>query len=226
MNYDTCIIIPVYNEAKVAGETIRTVLKDFPFVVGVNDGSRDNTAQSIAEAGAVVVSHPKNMGQGAALQTGLEFALQYPSIKYFVTFDCDGQHDIKDVKRMLARLRQGDLDVVLGSRFLKTGTKVPWAKKQFLKAAIVFTNTFSNIRLTDTHNGLRVFNRPFAEQLNISMPGMAHASEIIDKIGRGGWRYEELPVTIHYTDYSRGKGQSMLNSVNIVMDLLLNKARK
>ena len=222
----TAVIIPVHNEDGVIRQTIKDVQRYFDCVICINDGSRDNSAGEIKKTSAVLISHPINLGQGAALQTGIEWALKQPEIEYFVTFDADGQHDIKDVKVMLEVLKSQNLDIVLGSRFLGRADNIPLGKRVLLKAAIKFTNFFSGVKLTDTHNGLRVFNRKFAEQLNIVMPDMAHASEIIDKIGKGEWKYQEVPITVHYTGYSMSKGQSMFNSVNILFDLLLSKAGK
>lgn len=226
MNNDTGIIIPVYNEAEVVSETVNGVLKVFSNVVCVNDGSSDESSEKITHTKAILVEHPINLGQGAALQTGIEFLLQNKDIHYFVTFDADGQHNIKDVQRMIKVIKKQNIDIVLGSRFLGVAEDMPALKIVILKMAIIFTNIFSGVKLTDTHNGLRVFNRKFAENLNITMSDMAHASEIIDKLGKGNWAYEEVPITIKYTDYSRAKGQSLFNSINILFDLMLKKVSK
>lgn len=223
---EVAIIIPVYNEGSVISQTIKDVQRIFDYVVCVDDGSKDDSAKRIRQTSAVLIRHPINLGQGAALQTGIDWALGQPQIKYLATFDADGQHSIADVQKMLQVLRREKLDVVLGSRFLGQAENISRSKKMFLKAAIQFTNLFSGVKLTDTHNGLRVFTREFAEQLHIAMPDMAHASEIIDKIGKGKWNYKEVPITIRYTEYSIAKGQSMFNSVNILFDLLISKAGK
>jgi polyprenyl-phospho-N-acetylgalactosaminyl synthase len=191
----------------------------------VNDGGKDGSSECIRKTDALLVEHPINMGQGAALQTGIEYALLQPDIKYLITFDADGQHSVADAVAMLKIIKKEELDIVVGSRFLGKAVNITMTKRMILKLAIMFTNLFSNVKLTDTHNGLRVFNRKFAQQLDISMPGMAHASEIIDKMGRGNWRYKEVPVTINYTDYSKAKGQSALNSVNILIDMLASKIK-
>jgi polyprenyl-phospho-N-acetylgalactosaminyl synthase len=225
-NGDVAIIMPVYNEAQVVAHTINTVLKKFPFVVCVDDGSVDASASEVGKTPAVLVQHPINLGQGAAIQTGIEYALKDPKVQYFVTFDSDGQHDVADVERMLRILKEKKLDVVLGSRFLGKTLGMGLVKRLTLKAAIGFTNLDSKLQLTDAHNGLRVFTRAFAQKLNIQEPGMAHASEIVNKIGAGNWRYAEAPVTIRYTDYSQAKGQPILNSVNILFDLLLSKSSR
>lgn len=222
---DVAIIIPVYNEATVVGEVIENVLRHFRYVVAVNDGSKDNSAEVIVHAGGLLVDHPINMGQGAALQTGIEFARMLP-VDYFCTFDADGQHRIDDVQQMLAVIETGDYDMVLGSRFLGTAVNMPRSKKAVLKAAIAFTNLTSGLKLTDTHNGLRVFNRHAAGQIQITLADMAHASEILEIITTKKLRYTEVPVTIEYTDYSKAKGQSLLNAVNIAFDTLLRKVSR
>jgi hypothetical protein len=122
---------------------------------------------------------------------------------------------------MVERLRHGDVDVVFGSRFLDERTNLTPAKRLVLRAAVNYTNAVTGLRLTDAHNGLRAFTRDVASTIDLSHDGMAHATEIVSQISKGKWRYEELPVHIVYTDYSRGKGQSLWNSVNILFDLIV-----
>lgn len=223
---NTVFIIPVYNEGQVIVRVIRDVLKQFDNVVCVNDGSSDNSAAEIATTDAYLLNHPINMGQGAALQTGIEFARLLPGIKYFVTFDADGQHRIEDVQKMLETIHEDDIDIVLGSRFLGSTIGMTTTKLIVLKLAIRFSNFTSGLKLTDTHNGLRVFGRKVAEELQITMPDMTHASEILEIIANNKYKYKEVPVTIEYTDYSRSKGQSLVNAINIAFDTLIRKALK
>jgi glycosyltransferase involved in cell wall biosynthesis len=223
---DVAVIIPVYNEATVIREVVGNVLKEFKHVVCVNDGSRDNSAGEVTKTTAYLVEHPINMGQGAALQTGVEFARQIPSVKYFVTFDADGQHRLQDVDLMLETIKDDKYDVILGSRFLGSAVGMNSSKRVVLKLAIQFSNVTSGLKLTDTHNGLRVFNSRVANELQITMPDMAHASEILEIIAAKKYRYKEVPVTIEYTDYSRAKGQTIINAVNIGFDMLLRKLFK
>ncbi len=222
----TAIIIPVYNEGQVVGDVVRHVLKEYPYVVCVDDGSVDNSSAEIRKTKAYVVTHPINLGQGAAIQTGIEYALQDPDIEYFVTFDSDGQHRLEDVENMLQTIKKEKVDIVLGSRFLGKVENISLLKKIILKLAIKFSNKTSGIELTDTHNGLRLFNRHVAENLNITMNDFAHASEIIERIAEKNFTYKEVPVTITYTDYSRAKGQSVSNAVNIGIDVILRKMQR
>ena len=87
--------------------------------------------------------------------------------------------------------------------------------------AITYTNWLTGLKLTDAHNGLRAFNRNVAQAIQLQHDGMAHATEIVHQISKGGFRYCERPVHIVYTDYSKAKGQSLWNSVNILFDLIL-----
>jgi glycosyltransferase involved in cell wall biosynthesis len=220
---DVAFVVPVYNEAQVIGSVIEAIKAVTPHVVCVNDGSTDASAAEILKAGAYLVDHPINMGQGAALQTGIEFARVLPGVERFVTFDADGQHVIDDAIRMLTALEVGDLDIVLGSRFLGASIGASRLRKALLRLAVRFSNVTSGIRLTDAHNGLRAFNRHVADTIEITAPDMTHASEIIELIARNGYRYREVPVTIHYTAYSVSKGQAGMNAVNIAVDTLLRK---
>ena len=169
----------------------------------------------------MVVSHPVNLGQGAALQTGFEYALSQPAMRWVVTFDADGQHQVADVVEMVTKARDEDLQVVFGSRFLDDRTKAGALKKLVLRMAVGYTNLTTGTRLTDAHNGLRVLRRDVVEQLEITQNRMAHASELVAQIGSLDVRYAESPVHILYTDYSRSKGQSLWNAVNILAELIL-----
>ena len=218
---DTWVIIPLYNEEKVIGDVVGQVRSAFEQVVCVDDGSSDHSADVAAKAGARVVRHPLNLGQGAALQTGFEYALSDPTMKYVLTFDADGQHQIADAVGMVKRLRAGEADVVFGSRFLDERSKPTFGKKMVLRAAVGYTNMTTHTRLTDAHNGLRAIGRPVLEQIKITQNRMAHASELVAQIGATKASYVEHPVHILYSDYSKAKGQSLWNSINILADLIL-----
>lgn len=218
-NTDTCLVVPLFNEGPVVGDVIADALTVFPRIVVVDDGSSDDSAAIARRAGALVVEHPLNLGQGAALQTGFD-AARLLGADYVVTFDSDGQHRTEDAAAMVERLRHDEADVVLGSRFLDSRTRPGGLKRLVLKAAVRYSNATTGVRLTDTHNGLRALNAKAIATIRIRQNRMAHASEIIDQIGRSGLRWAEHPVHIVYSDYSRSKGQSVLNAVNIVTEQL------
>ncbi len=226
---DTWVVIPLYNEAVVVGDVVRDLRKALEAggppdsgwgVVCVDDGSSDGSAAVAAAAGAVVLRHAVNLGQGAALQTGLTYALRDPDARWFVTYDADGQHQPADALAMLDVLRAGEADIVFGSRFLGQSTRPGPARRLLLRLAVAYTNLSTHVRLSDAHNGLRAMNRTAAQTLDIRQDRMAHASEIVAQVGQARLRWAEHGVHVLYTDYSRRKGQPGLNAVNIVVDLL------
>ena len=219
---DTWLVVPLYNEAQVVREVIEDARRTFPHVVVVDDGSRDDSATQAEAAGAVVVRHPINLGQGAALQTGITYVLERTDARYLVTFDADGQHSPSDAAAMVERAEAEDLAIVLGSRFLDGKTDVGWLKRLVLRTVAVVSSRTSGMHLTDAHNGLRLIRRDAAQHLDLTQNRMAHASQIIRQLGATGLPWREHGVHIVYTDYSRAKGQSLWNSVNILVDLLFS----
>ncbi len=218
----TWIVIPLYNEASVIAGVISELQEVFPHIVCVDDGSTDGSAEVAEAAGARVVRHPYNLGQGAALQTGLSYAREQPGVEFIVTFDADGQHRVVDAVAMVALARAEDAAIVFGSRFLDDRTRPGLLKKAVLKTAVWVTNLTTGLTLTDAHNGLRVIRADAARAVNLKQDRMAHATEIVLQLGRTGLPYREFPVEVLYTDYSRAKGQSLLNSINILVDLVIN----
>jgi glycosyltransferase involved in cell wall biosynthesis len=223
-NSDVWLIVPCFNEQPVIADVLNDALSVFPNVVCVDDGSTDGSRREIDSTRARRVSHAVNLGQGAALQTGIEYARARPGARYFVTFDADGQHSVHDAARMVQRLRAEPLDMVLGTRFGRgASSQVPLVKRILLRTAVAVGPTARRLGLTDVHNGLRAFNRTVAEQVNLVMSGMGHAGEFTAKAVQHGWRVAEEPVSIEYTEYSMAKGQSVLNSVNIAVDHLVHR---
>jgi glycosyltransferase involved in cell wall biosynthesis len=223
---DTWLIVPVYNEEQVIEKVVREAQQSFPNIVCVDDGSRDASAHCVHASGAHLVQHPVNLGQGAALQTGIEYARGQPGARYFVTFDSDGQHQVADVLRMLSRLQDGSADMVIGTRFGGTTGYIPWKKRATLRTLVFLSPRLRKLGLTDIHNGLRVFNRNVADGMRITCNGMGHASEILTMAAENEWSLAEEPVTIRYTEYSMAKGQSLFNGVNIFFENLVNGLRR
>ncbi|MGO1511295.1 MAG: glycosyltransferase family 2 protein [Actinomycetaceae bacterium] len=218
---DAWLVIPVFNEASVIGRVVSEAREVFPHIVCVDDASTDASGAAAAAAGAVVVTHPFNLGQGAALQTGIEYVLSRTGASYLVTFDADGQHRLEDALAMVEQAREEDLAVVFGSRFLDDRTRPGFLKRLVLKTAVWVTNQSTGMRLTDAHNGLRVIRRDAARQVDLRQNRMAHATEIVLQLGRTGLPWSEHAIEIVYTDYSKAKGQSLLNSVNILWELVI-----
>lgn len=216
------IVVPAYNEASAVCDVVRELRGQFRRVVVVDDGSRDATASEAARGGAIVLRHVLNRGQGAALQTGIEFCL-IRGADIIVTFDADGQHRIEDVHRMLAALDSTGADLAIGSRFLDLQSNLPASRRLTLRIATRFMRLTSGVPLTDAHNGLRAIRRRAAQKIRITLDGMAHASELVDQIDRHGLTVTEVPVVIRYSEYSLRKGQSSLAAIRIAFDYLFKR---
>lgn len=215
------VVIPLYNEATVIEEVIRDLQDHFSHIICVDDGSSDHGGDLAEAAGAIVIRHPMNLGQGAALQTGIVYARRHPELEYLITFDGDGQHKVSDVVEMLDLARRKDLAIVFGSRFLDKRTKPGFRKKVVLKVAVLITRFVTGLRLTDAHNGLRVIRRDALQHVNLIQDRMSHATEIVHQLAKTKLRWREYPVEVLYTEYSKRKGQSLLNSINILFDLIV-----
>ncbi|MDO5672141.1 MAG: glycosyltransferase family 2 protein [Actinomycetaceae bacterium] len=216
-----CLVVPVYNEATVLAQVLHMARAHFPMIVCVNDGSSDNSGDEVRKSGVILVEHAVNLGQGAALQTGIEYALKHTQARYIATFDSDGQHEITDIEKMYALAEEKNLAVVFGSRFLEGKSEAGALKRLVLRFAAWFTARSTGMKVTDAHNGVRLLRRDAASMIHLKQNRMAHASEIVAQIGKTGLPWEEIPVTIAYTDYSKSKGQSLWNSVNILYDLIM-----
>jgi len=221
------VVIPAYNEGAVLADTVDELAPYGFSVVVVDDGSKVPARAYLGNRPVHYLRHVTNLGQGAALQTGMRYAL-LRGAEIIVHFDADGQHNPSLIPTLLEPIRSKEFDLVLGSRFMDPDDrrKVPFVKRLLLRAGIFVSWLFSGLWLTDTHNGFRALSRVAAESIELTENGYAHATEILELIRKSKLRYREIPATVRYTEHSRAKGQSALNSVNIVLDLLLGKLGK
>jgi glycosyltransferase involved in cell wall biosynthesis len=222
---NTWVVCPAFNEAKTLGTVLAGLRAGGYRVVAVDDGSSDDTGRIASEYATAVVTHPVNLGQGAALKTGIDYALSRGA-EFIVTFDSDGQHRVSDIPRLLDALVQNRADFALGSRFLGRPQNMPVLRKLLLRAATIFTSVTTGLYLTDTHNGLRAFTRRGALALAFRQNRMAHASEILSDIAASELRYIEVPVTIDYTEYSMAKGQRTSDLILVLLDLFARKLHR
>ncbi len=217
------IIVPAYNEAKNIGRVLRGLFEHgYVNVVVVDDGSTDNTAELAFAAGATVLRHVINRGQGAALQTGNEYAYQAGAAAV-AHFDADGQFDPADIAGAIELLKTKQLDVVLGSRFLDSRSSIPWFKRYILLPVSRWINyVFTGLKLTDAHNGFRAFSGLALRKIAITHDRMAHNSEIVAKIKANNLRFEEYPVAVAYFERGQGIGEGF----RIIRDLLFDSVLK
>ena len=217
----TCCIVPIYNEGTVIEDCISNLRTIFPNILVIDDGSTDDSASKAKKSGTQVIRHSLHVGQGLSISTGFKWVQRQNKFKNIVTFDGDGQHIASDALRLVEELENSSLDIVFGSRFLgyeKSNT--PAIKHLILKIVARITKILTGVKLSDAHNGLRALTVEASKAVNLTQTGMAHASQIISLTRQTNLKYHEIPVNVLYTPYSRKKGQSILNSINIISDLV------
>lgn len=212
-------IVPAYNEAESIAGVVLGLLPLVDEVVVVDDGSADETAQEAMAVGATVLIHELNRGQGAALETGHEYARQ-KNAKIVVHFDADGQFNPADVQKGIMQLQNDTVDIIIGSRFLGIESNVPPIKKNIiLPVARLIERLAGAVPLTDAHNGFRIFNRKALDVLRLNQARMAHATEIPQLIAKHSLRYKEMPIIVTYKRF----GQNLDGGFKIIRDLIMNK---
>ncbi len=228
IKWKECFIIPSYNEWEVIKNTIQNILDNwYKNILVINDWSRDNSRKILSDFWdkIIVLTHYKNRGQGATLETWFEYIRRYWEVEYVITFDADWQHSLEDLKEFEKIMKEHKkIDVLLWSRFMsKKKIWVPFMRRIILKLWVIFTYFISNINLTDTHNGYRVIRTKVLDEIKITQDWMTHASEIIDIISNKKITYKEVPVHIIYTEYSMAKWQSSSNAIWIAMRIIWAK---
>jgi glycosyltransferase involved in cell wall biosynthesis len=215
-------VIPAFNEAKTISEVVVKVGQRVDVVVVVDDGSSDNTVNLALEAGAIVLRHQFNRGQGAALRTGTDFALEQGA-DIIIHFDADGQFVATEIAEMINPIASGEVEIVFGSRFLGKKHNLPPLKKRLLlPLARLFNLVFLGVRFNDPQNGFRALSAVAARQLNWQQDKMAHASEILWLTRLAKIKYREIGVTVHYADF----GQRLSGGFKIASDLFLGRFLK
>lgn len=218
------VVIPAFNESSRVSAAIHDAAKFSDHVVVVDDCSTDDTVSVALNAGATVLCHVINRGQGAALRTGADFAVLTLGADIVVHFDADGQMRGDEIPRMVKPILDGEADIVLGSRFLGTPAKnMPFIRMNLVRLGTIFTMILSGIRVTDTHNGFRALSKKAVGEIRISLDRMAHASEILDLVKAKRLTFVERPVTIRYSADTLRKGQSTIKAVLTVKDILKKK---
>ena len=191
--------IPAYNEEKNIASIITKLKNITDSIIVCDDGSSDMTSEISKNLGAIVISHKKNMGYGAAIRTIFQKSVELDS-DILVTFDADGQHRIDDVNKILQPLENNEADIVIGSRFLDNESKVPNYRKIGIKVITQVTNASLKKKLTDSQSGFRAYNKQALTQISPSEMGMGISTEILIKASNKGLRIAEIPITILYHD--------------------------
>jgi glycosyltransferase involved in cell wall biosynthesis len=220
------IVIPVYNEGKVIKSVIDSLPKklngiDKIIVLAVNDNSTDNSANEIAKTNAILVNHPVNLGAGATTVTGLEAAKKIGA-DLAVTIDGDGQHNSSDIGKLIKPITTGRADLVIGTR-LKQAKGMPIIKQVGNWGLNIVTYAMSRMWTTDSQSGFKCFSKKAMDMMDIQSLGYEFCSEIIIEAKQKKLRIVEVPTKAIYSSYSKKKGQSVFNGMNIVVKLLVKK---
>ena len=230
MNKKVLVIIPAYNEGEVLDGVIRNIKAELQSakdsgadVIVVNDGSNDNT-KAVAEKNTTTISHLVNMGSGAATRTGLEYAKRN-NYYYAVTIDADGQHLATDLTKVINKLVSENYDLVIGSRLLNT-EGMPSHRVFGNKLLNLVTGIIFGVRVTDSQSGLKGFSRKAIEKIDIRSNGFEFCSEIVWRAKQANLKIIEVPIKAVYTDYSLAKGQSNINALRIIKNLIMQKIRE
>lgn len=201
------VIIPAYNEENRIARVVASVHDSVSdaMVVVVDDGSGDDTAAAACRAGALVISHPFNMGYGAAIQTGYKYARD-KKYDYLVQLDADGQHDPSCIQTLLAPVVQGEADIAIGSRFLGNSYRPPFARRIGMAIFRNIVMMVTGKSFTDTTSGFQAFNaevvRLFATDV---FPVDYPDADMLIMLHRAGFRMTEVPVRM----YENSEGKSM-----------------
>ena len=222
---NTWIVIPAYNEGKTIAGVLDSLKENgYTNTIVVDDGSQDNTFEVAKKYAKVVVKHKLNRGLGGALGTGIQGALRMGA-EYIITFDADGQHNPKDLQKVLSPLVRREADAVIGSRLINPDG-MPFKRRLANKIGNYVTYALFGVWTTDSQSGLRGFNRKGAESIRIRTNRMEVSSEIIREIAFNGLRFKEVPIQAIYTDYSLSKGQSFLVGLKTFAKLLMHRMIK
>lgn len=213
------VIIPAYNEEKKIGQVIDGVKEYTNSIIVVDDGSQDKTSKIALEKGVKVYRHLINRGLGATLGTGIRAAL-LEEAELISTLDADGQHDPKEIPKLLEPLISGESDIVIGSRFLEN-QKMPAFRKLGNYFFNFITFLLFGIWSTDSQSGFRAFNKKVAQNLRIYTNKMEVSSEIIKEIKLNNFKLKEVPIKSIYTDYSLSKGQGFRVGLKTLIKLFL-----
>ncbi|KKP43151.1 MAG: glycosyl transferase family 2 [candidate division WS6 bacterium GW2011_GWC1_33_20] len=229
----TYIVLPAYCEGKVIKEVVESIKKKgYKNIIVVDDGSTDNTCKEAKYSGAITISHTINRGKGAATQTGID-AAKLLGADIVVTMDSDGQHDPKDIKKLIKPIEEGKADVTIGSRMIN-GKDMPQSRILMNKIANIVTYIFFGILVSDSQSGFRAYNKKAYTTVYTYMDRYEFESEMLGQIKNANLKIKEVPIKVIYTDYSLSKykhmgkfsAQGLINGIRMVIRLIENSLFK
>jgi glycosyltransferase involved in cell wall biosynthesis len=198
INLNLVIGIPAYNEEENIAKIIVEIKKITKNIIVCNDGSTDLTSEIAEKLGVIVINHEKNQGYGAAIKSIFLKAKEIDT-DVLVTFDADGQHRIEDISKVLSPIKEGNADIVIGSRFLsEESNDIPDYRKLGIKVITKITNTSIKEKITDSQSGFRAYNKKVLSEIIPTEMGMGISTEILIKASNKACRITEVPIKILY----------------------------
>lgn len=222
-NLKIFIVIAAYNEEERIKKVLSNLKKQkYKNIVVVDDGSSDKTYEIAKKERVYVLKHITNRGQGAALKTGIDFALLNKA-DIIVTFDADGQFLVKEIKKVISPILKNKADISLGSRFLGKAVNMPFLKQVVLKLGVFVVLILYRIKITDSQSGFRAMSRNAATKIDLTADRMEHAGEFFHEIKRNNLKYKEVPITVIYDKYSLKKGQDWIHSIDLGIKMVVKR---
>ena len=189
--------IPAYNEEKNIASIILEIKKQFDEIIVCDDGSTDHTKEILEKLNVTMITHPKNLGYGAAIRS-IFLKAKEMSVDILVTFDADGQHRIEDIDKMLKPVKEDKAEIVIGSRFLGNKQEVPKYREIGIKAITSLTNITTGSKISDSQSGFRAYSKKVLEEISPSESGMGISTEILIKAAKRQMRIFEVPIVVSY----------------------------
>jgi glycosyltransferase involved in cell wall biosynthesis len=229
----TYILLPAYSEEKIIKDVIKDIKAEgFKNIIVIDDGSPDNTYAQAKSTGVIVLKHPINRGKGAATQTGID-ATKLLNADIIVTMDSDGQHNPRDIKKLIRPIKENKADVVIGSRMINN-RDMPRSRVMMNKIGNLITFIFFGIMVTDSQSGFRAYNKKAYNSVYTYLDRYEFESEMLGQIKNAKLRVKEVPIKVIYTDYSKSKykhisgfsAQGLFNGIKMLVRLVENSLFK
>ena len=212
------VIIPALNEEISIGSMVIKAKKYADHVIVVDDGSTDDTAEVARDAGADVVKHPRNKGKGEALKTGF-FAANQNGTKVIVTIDADGQHNPKDIPRVVEHIISGEADMVIGSRYLNGNIPIYRRIGQKILDLATNMNCGKNCGISDTQSGFRAFAVNTLQAFQFNQNGFSIESEMLTEATTAGLRIKEVDIASRY-DVDCNTDNPVIHGMTVLTDII------
>ena len=190
--------IPAFNEENNIVHIIEKLQKKADKIIVCDDGSTDKTGEIAKKMGAIVITHERNLGYGAAIRSLFLKARELKS-DMLVTLDSDGQHRIEDLLPVTKPIIEKQADMVIGSRFLEGNQEnIPKYRKVGIKIITKLANSSLEESVTDSQSGFRAYSQNILSTITPLDQGMGVSNEILMKSSKNGFKIAEVPIVVSY----------------------------